>query len=244
MKQNHIYEVIRYQDGVGLFLEDHIERLTASLRNSFLTCDLTVDEINRYYEERKNMLPSPVNMRIDVREGGYEIHFRPPIMVTQNMYREGVRVKTVSVIRKNPNIKSDTGSYYAQMAQSYEKEGYFEYLLYDNGIIKEGTRSNFFAVKDGIVYTQDNQNVLMGITRKKIIDILKSLQVTISYEDVFLDNIQEFDGFFLSGTSIGVMPVKQIDQLSFDSTQNQLIKSLIMEYNECVKQYIARHNQK
>lgn len=101
-----------------------------------------------------------------------------------------------------------------------------------------------FAVKDGIVYTQDNQNVLMGITRKKIIDILKSLQITISYEDVFLDNIREFDGFFLSGTSIGVMPVKQIDQLSFDSTQNQLIKSLIMEYNECVKQYIARHNQK
>ncbi len=89
MKQKHIYEVIRYQEGVGLFLEDHLERLTASLRNSLLTCDLTVDEINRYYEKRKNMLLSPVNMRIDVREGGYEIHFRPPIMVTQNMYREG-----------------------------------------------------------------------------------------------------------------------------------------------------------
>ncbi len=30
MKQKHIYEVIRYQEGVGLFLKDHLERLTAS----------------------------------------------------------------------------------------------------------------------------------------------------------------------------------------------------------------------
>lgn len=243
MNKNRIYEVIRYEEGVGLFLEDHLERLFASLKNSFLICNLTIDEINTYYEERKDTLPSPVNMRIDIGQEGCQITFRDPIAVEAKMYEEGVAVKAVPVARKNPNVKSDTDSYYAQMAQTYEKEGYFEYLLYDNGIIKEGARSNFFAVKDGRVYTQDSQNVLMGITRKKILEILENLQIEVCYEDVHLDEIADFDGCFLSGTSIGVMPIKKIDDFAFTGAQNELIKRVLLAYNECVAKYIAQRSK-
>jgi len=183
-------------------------------------------------------------MRIDVRDSGWAVHFRDPVAVDEKMYAKGVKVKAVPILRKNPNVKSDTDSHYAQMAQTYEKEGYFEYLLYDNGIIKEGARSNFFAVKDDVVYTQDNKNVLMGITRKKILDILEDMQIKVRHDDILIDKLEDFDGFFLSGTSIGVMPIGQIDGKCFASAQNTLIKRLIVEYNRCVDDYIAQHTNK
>ena len=54
---------------------------------------------------------------------------------------------------------------------------YDEYLILDNGgHILEGTGSNFYGIKDGVVYTA-GKGVLDGITRKVILSLLPDLKI-------------------------------------------------------------------
>ena len=55
-----------------------------------------------------------------------------------------------------------------------KRKGFDEALMLDtNGFVAEGPTSNIFLVKGGCVETPTKENVLPGITRKVVIDVLK-----------------------------------------------------------------------
>lgn len=244
MSEKKIYEVIRFEKGVAIFMEDHLERLIKSARVSNLAISFTEKDIYNKYNSQNFGDDKIINIRIEVDENGYSLNFAEPVKTNSQMYADGVNVLTVMQERKNPNVKSSEQSYFSRLSEQCKGQNIFEFILYDNNVLKEGTRSNFFGVKDGKLYTQDNKAVLMGVTRKKVFMLSESLNIPILYEDIYFDKIADMDAFFITGTSIGVMPIGKIDDTVFASAGNETVVKLRNAYDNYVKEYIKIHKNK
>ena len=80
------------------------------------------------------------------------------------------------------------------------------------GIVREGTSSNLFIVKDGVLVTHPLTNqILPGITRMALLEICADIGLTV--EERFFDRqaLAEADEAFFSGTITEVLPITTID---------------------------------
>lgn len=91
---------------------------------------------------------------------------------------------------------------------------------YDNAIVcdmvgnvAELATSNVFMAKDGVVYTPiPNGTFLDGITRQRVIKLLRGAGVSVVEKTLTYKDFQEADEIFSSGNYSKVVPVKQIDE--------------------------------
>ena len=83
-------------------------------------------------------------------------------------------------------------------------------VLYHNGsFVTECPRANFFLVKKNVLFTPANE-VLKGITRNKILTLASQIMETREV-DIQHDELKNADEAFISGTSIGIIPVVNIN---------------------------------
>jgi branched-chain amino acid aminotransferase len=86
----------------------------------------------------------------------------------------------------------------------------YEFLLIDDQRrILEGTGTNFWAVRGGVLYTA-GQGVLEGITREIILRLAPELGIEVRLEAVGADEIATLDEAALSGSSRAFLPVVEI----------------------------------
>jgi D-alanine transaminase len=89
-----------------------------------------------------------------------------------------------------------------------------ETILYnDEGELTEASACNVFVVKDGVIATPDTDHqILPGITRKLLIDILRA-DGTLPIEErvVTMDELRDADEVWLSSSTKEIAPVIMID---------------------------------
>ena len=149
--------------------------------------------------------------------------------IEKKEYRQGIKVTTYNYERFAPQAKA------LNMLPSYiifkraQKENAYDALLIDrDGNIIEGTRSNFFAIKNKTLTTPPLSEVLDGVTRRTVIECAKQNGYNIKEENIPLKNIFDYDGAFLTNTSGKIMPVKTIDVKLFSKYTSDL--QTISEY--------------
>jgi branched-chain amino acid aminotransferase len=126
------------------------------------------------------------------------------------LYREGVRCVSVPLKRSAPKVKDTRFIPAAQAAYRDLPAGVHEGLMVaEDGSILEGLSSNFFAVREGILHTED-ERVLPGITRGIVLELGRGL-LPRATGAVRLDQIREVSEAFLTSVSRGVLPVVRID---------------------------------
>jgi branched-chain amino acid aminotransferase len=80
------------------------------------------------------------------------------------------------------------------------------------GNVAELATSNIFLVKDGIVYTPiPNGTFLAGITRQRVINLLREAGVTVLEKVLTYQEFQQADEIFSTGNYSKVVPVTRID---------------------------------
>ncbi len=92
--------------------------------------------------------------------------------------------------------------------------GFDEALVLDqNGHISEGSAMNIFMVRDGIVMTPPvTDNILEGITRKSVIELLcKELGLEVVERSIDRTEVYIADEFFMTGTAAQIMAVTKVD---------------------------------
>ena len=114
-----------------------------------------------------------------------------------------------------PSTAKASGQYMNSMLSvNYAKNnGYDESLLLDErGLIAEGSGQNIFIVKSGKVYTNDEKSsILLGVTRKTIIDLCEELDIEIIIKDLSVDELINADEAFFTGTASEVTPIVSLD---------------------------------
>ncbi len=133
--------------------------------------------------------PSPTQMR-----RGYSA-------ITHEDFRwQHCDIKTTSLIA-NVMLKS--------LATQAEAD---EVLLVREGCITEGASSNVFVVSEGCVYTAEESSlVLAGITREVILGLCRQQGIPVSEGPVSVDLLGAADEVWVTSSTMGVMPVTQID---------------------------------
>jgi branched-chain amino acid aminotransferase len=153
------------------------------------------------------------------------------------VYENGVRVETTELQRQYPRLKSTsfiTGS--DSERKQISKQGIFEALLVKEGKILEGMTSNFFYVKTNILYTAQD-DILLGVTRKTVIEVARGRGVAVNYEPLKRDQPETIDEAFITSSSRGVVPVVQIDKVTVgQGSPGPLTRLLSTAYDLYVKE--------
>jgi 4-amino-4-deoxychorismate lyase len=140
----------------------------------------------------------------------------------QDAQRDGVKVGVCSTrLGLNPGLAGlKTLNRLEQvLAQSEWKEGSVaEGLMLDtNDHVIEGTMSNLFLLRGGILITPDLSHCgTAGVMRELIIDTVRRRKLELKVGTVGLDDLREADGLFLSNSLIGIWPVRELAGRTFD----------------------------
>jgi len=94
-----------------------------------------------------------------------------------------------------------------------EGDGSFEVLrLNFQGYLTEGTISNFFLVKDGILYTPPAWiGVLQGISRARVLRAARRWRMEVREIPVTRHELFNADEAFLTNVLMGVLPIRRVD---------------------------------
>jgi len=236
-----IYEVVRVVAGRPLFLEDHLDRMYNSGYLIGYDIGFTRDEVvgfcSKCIEENgiENNNIKLMAVEDDFGDKRFIVmaieSFYPP----KSYYKEGIRTTLLDYQRDNPNAKIQHGDYKQRVKDAMEKADAFEVLLKNGeGFILEGSRSNMFYVIDGKMYTAPSTDVLLGITRKHIIKLCKDIGYEVEEKKLHIDEMKSVDGMFISGTSIGVLPITYVDSYVLGSVNNPAIKKLLDAYDTMI----------
>ena len=90
-----------------------------------------------------------------------------------------------------------------------------ETLLLRDGFVMEGSASNVFMVKDGIIYTPPLSNYLLpGITREILLELLRNNQFDVRELPISEEMLHSADEVWILSSIREIMPITEIDQNS------------------------------
>jgi len=227
--------------GPAIFrMPEHVQRLLISAELVGLSIELEATQIEAAIVEtvRRNadatavkvsaFLPSievdvvPADPRVALAIAAYNP--RQDILATKPAntyrYRETARVwieKSVKNRRLDilPPQAKVAANYTSPMLAKWKarQAGYDEILLVDEaGCIAEGPTTNVFLVDArGTLVTPSEENVLLGVTRRSILDIASAEGVPLREGNVRPGDLLGAAEVFLTGTTAGIWPVESVD---------------------------------
>lgn len=239
-----VYEVIRIIKGKALFLNDHYERLRKSLDIQGNSIEMDFSEFMGIIDELIGINSKQEgNIRIlkafSGNESYWEFGFIAHNYPGPDDYTLGVKTELLFAERQNPNVKVIQHTLRERADVQIEVHQLYEVLLVDQfGQITEGSRTNVFLVKDNVFYTAPASQVLIGITRQKVIECIDQLNFQIIEKAVASTEIEFFDAAFLTGTSPKVLPVRTIGEFELN-TGLEVVNDIIKAYSRMIDQYIS-----
>lgn len=225
-----VYESLRVRHQSIYFLTEHVERLFFSAQCLGLEHPFSLEQITDWSNQlvKANQIEA-ANIKMLLLGGKTPadahlyIFLTAPRFLDKKEYRDGVKVITFHHERFMPQAKTLNmlPSYLAYRQAS--EVGAFDALLIDReGCIREGTRTNFFAIKNTTLYTPPVEIILNGITRQTVIKCAEENGFAVKEVPLPLKNIFEYDGAFVTNTSGGIVPVAQIDEKRFPEISMEL----------------------
>ena len=224
-----VYEVIHAYDGVAFKLDEHLQRLASNLRKlgimqpDFNTLRTTPEmlltfnnlqfteatiyiQITRGVAPRSHTFPdNPVRPTVyayttqvapnrEKQERGVSIVLTPDIRWTR------CDIKSLALL---PNVLAN------QKAKEHNAE---EALFIRNGVVTEGSHTNFFAVLNGDLVTHPANNyILEGITRKIVLELCFSLGIRFKETPIPAKDLYLASECMITGTLSGILPVVQVE---------------------------------
>ena len=223
-----IYEVIRVYDGNMFTAKEHINRFYNSADKIKLVVPFTKDVFHKMlYEliEANEVTTGQVYVQItrgaSPRQHQFPTDVVEPVLTayTKEVERpvsqmaNGVSARTVEDVRwLRCDIKSLNLLGNVMAKQEAHEAGCFEALLHRGDSITEGSSSNMYGIKDGVLYTHPVTNLILnGITRSVILECCKEIGLPVVEESMSLSTLFSNDEFFMSSTTAEIMPIIMID---------------------------------
>lgn len=218
-----VYEVIRVYSGRPFLAGWHFERLNRSLvaiqiENPHTTEDwiAIINEAIRRSGESEALVYLQVTRGIAPR-GHLFPAVRPSVSMTVRATRASASGEAASLLclpdDRWANVWIKTLNLLPNVIakETAHRAGATEALLVRSGVVTEGSSSNAWFVKDGELRTAPaNRYILGGVTRRFVLDLAENLRIPVREQALRLDELDQVDEVFMSGTTIDVQPVTRV----------------------------------
>ncbi|UCH66443.1 MAG: D-amino-acid transaminase [Ignavibacterium sp.] len=251
-----VYESIRTYNGKLFYYKDHLKRLRKSLNEIRLLYNET-EKIERIIYEliNTNNINGEALIYLQITRGTSvprthsftQEDVNPTIFISaaplkrnEQEQKEGIRVSLQDDIRwLRCDIKSISLLPVIIANQSAVDAGGKEAILRRNGLITEGSHTNFFAIKDKIALTAPaGPLILSGITRMIVLELFNQLEIKVKEEFIKADELKMFNEFFITSTIKEITPVVQIDEwIVGDGKPGELTHKAQNAFDELVENY-------
>jgi branched-chain amino acid aminotransferase len=229
-----VYETMRVYGGTFFLLKRHLSRLKHSADAISLKLPLRLAEIGEALNEsvRINRLKEAY-VRLHISRGPGEIGLDPALCSDPTMvivakpfhdypakyFEEGVSVAIVKTRRNHPlalppSIKGTNflNNILAKI-EAVKARAYEGIMLNWEGYVAEGTISNIFMVKKGVLYTPGlNTGILEGVTRDLVVRLAKRTGVPVKETMLLPKHFLAADESFITNSTMEIMPVTAIDK--------------------------------
>ena len=216
-------------------LEEHLERFLDSLKMMRLECPYSMDDLidaSRQVLIRNDFQAAYLRPLAFIGKGSMGLAARGnPLHVIiaawkwgaylgEDGLKNGVRLRTSTFVRNHPNSLMQrakvVGHYVNSIMARWEAndDGFDEALMLDqNGFVAEGTGENVFVARNGKVMTPPAMNILPGITRATIMELLEQEGIGCTSRLFARDAFYVADEAWMVGTAAEVTPIRSVDRV-------------------------------
>ncbi|WP_457665726.1 D-amino acid aminotransferase [Thiolapillus sp.] len=224
-----VYEVIPAYAGLPFRLQEHLQRLNASLEAIRMSPPLDAAQWRAVFERLlaqrgdadqqiylqvtrgaygKRLHAIPEEVTPTVMAFATELAVRDPALVKQ-----GMSVITLDDIRwERCNIKAITLLANILSQQQARDEGAQEAILVRDGMANEGTASNLFIVREGLIITPPkSSHLLPGITRDLVLELAREAGLPYAEASISVDELEHAEEIWITSSTKEVMPVTRLN---------------------------------
>lgn len=223
-----VYEVIKIYKGSMFTVTEHIDRFYESAEKISIVIPYTKDVLHKMLYDliEDNEIDNGYVYFQITRGSSPRAHAFPvtpvePVFIAYTMkgersiekYENGVKAKFIEDIRwLRCDIKSLNLLGNVLAKEAAQKANCYEAIQHRGKIVTEGSSSNMYGIKDGVMYTHPTNNLILnGITRRVIMSLCEEIALPCVEEAFTTDQAIDMDEFFMSSTSSEITPIIQID---------------------------------
>ena len=257
-----VYEVIAFKSKKILNYNKHLKRLERSLSSlkikfpfsNVKTLELIITNLLNFNTLNNGFIYLQITRGTSERNHLFPKLQKPNIIIvlynsrSTDHFANGVKVITIPDMRwKRCDIKTTSLLANVIGKQTANDKGVYESLQINNSNdITEGTTSNvFFVVEDNLIQTYpSNNNILGGVTRDIVLDLAKKNNFKILEKPFNIKNLKYIKEAFLTSTTIGVVPIIQIDKMVISHSQpGKVSKKMMTLFNSNSKKQMNIINE-
>jgi len=251
-----VYEVIRVYGKKPFELKRHFDRLWRSAKEIELALPFSQDDLEknvRLLIEANQLEHGHIYMQItrgaSPREHAFPETIQPVLTAYTKAYanqkanKSGETFQTITTedirwLRCDIKSLNLLGSVMAK--QKAKTKGCQEAIFHRGDIITEGSSTNVFIVKDGVIRTHPaDRLILNGITRQVIIELAHRLGIPVKEESFSVSDLKRADEVFLTGTTIEVKAVGSVDGHAIaGGVEGVIVRKLRSAFQDYVTTYI------
>ncbi len=203
-------------------LADHVTRLFESAEVIGLRIPWSTTQVEQWIQETIDRNDKSIEVTVKTIVSGGISHSMTPaetptiMMIVsprerkpESDYERGIKVEAVKYKRPYPTAKHTNYIEAIKQLAKHTNDGINDLIYYDENQVYEGSGCSLFAVIDDKLVTAKS-NVIDGITRKTLLEILK-LSIPIEIRDFPFDELQNAAEVFMTGSNSEVRGVIEIN---------------------------------
>lgn len=217
------FDFFRTVNKKPLFLNDHLDRFFKSAAMLLIEPQHTKTQLKEIILElvaKNNMETSGVRM---ILTGGYSADgysvSKPNLLITQQTIQlpdaekmnAGIKIITEEYSRDLPAIKSTNYLMGVWLQQKLKEKKADDVLYMHKGLVTELPRANIFIITSNDKIVTPVNDILFGVTRKKILEMPGHDQI--EERDISVEELKTAKEVFMTSTTKRILPITQIDDV-------------------------------
>jgi len=247
-----VYEVVKIINKKILDFDFHMRRLKYSTAELNFNYKVKSELLKKVFKNliimnklSNGIIYLQITRGVQSREHAYKKNLKPNVVVytakkkfnLPNKNYKGFKAITYPDIRwGRPDIKTTSLLANIIAATEASKKGAYETILLKGNKITEAAHSNVWIVKGNKIITHPaNKEILKGVTRTVLINIIHSLGLKLIEKKFSLKELYKSDEVFITSSGSLVTPITQIDSIKINNKKiGKITKTLALSFYKSI----------
>lgn len=252
LRGHSVFDFFRIEQGVPVFMEDHLDRLEASAAGMRIEMPMSRAALKDIiFQLIKTNNLDMASLKVFLTGGLTTDGFtpsEPTVLILnqpfkepdQGVYETGASLLLHQYHRDFPKVKTTQYAKALSLQKEWQKDGHIDVLYHNGELVSEVSRSSVFIFKKGILKT-NKRDVLKGITQTNVLRAIEG-HFEVEVGDIKLEELLAADEMFITSTTKRILPIVKVDNKRIGAgVIGENTKKLMELFNAYLADYISQH---